>query len=189
VIITFNHHAQLNRNICYILVYTSTRAFLILLGYNLWLYYLALHYLLTRGCDHPIGRCRDNHDPRHNLGYVRGHRLSYTRRRRYYRANTRLNSLFLLRRIASCRVTARAPKISRYFYLLIAWLYSSPRALHTPTFRYIYLAIKTSATRLSRRRGRKFVVLDADYLAAPKSCPNFLYYRSKRGLLAGGVNG
>jgi hypothetical protein len=59
VIIALNHHAQLNRNICYILVYTSTCAFPILLGYSLWLYYLTLHYLLTRGCDHLIGRCRD----------------------------------------------------------------------------------------------------------------------------------
>jgi hypothetical protein len=25
------------------------------------LYYLALHYLLTRGCDHLIGRCRNIH--------------------------------------------------------------------------------------------------------------------------------
>jgi hypothetical protein len=41
---------------------------------------------------------------------VRGHRLFYARRYRYYRANTRSNSRFLLRRIASCRVTARAPK-------------------------------------------------------------------------------
>src|ERR1700733_5010536 len=54
-----DHHAQLNRSICYILVYTSTCAFPILLGYSLWLYYLALHYLLTRGCDHLIGRYRD----------------------------------------------------------------------------------------------------------------------------------
>src|ERR1700733_8414325 len=55
-----DHHAQLNRSICYILVYTSTCAFPILLGYSLWLYYLALHYLLTRGCDYLIGRYRDN---------------------------------------------------------------------------------------------------------------------------------
>src|ERR1700733_6621352 len=54
-----DHHAQLNRSICYILVYTFTCAFPILLGYSLWLYYLALHYLLTRGCDHLIGRYRD----------------------------------------------------------------------------------------------------------------------------------
>jgi hypothetical protein len=59
VIIAFNHHVQFNRSICYILVYIFTCAFPILLGYSLWLYYLALHYLLTRGCDHLIGRCRD----------------------------------------------------------------------------------------------------------------------------------
>jgi hypothetical protein len=41
---------------------------------------------------------------------VRGYRLFYARRRRYYRANTRSNSRFLLRRSASCRVTARALK-------------------------------------------------------------------------------
>jgi hypothetical protein len=59
VIIALNHHAQLNRSIYYILVYISTCAFPILLDYNLELYYQALHYLLTRGCDHLIGRCRD----------------------------------------------------------------------------------------------------------------------------------
>jgi hypothetical protein len=57
--IALNYYAQFNRSIYYILVYTSTCAFPILLGYSLWLYYLALHYLLTRGCDHLIGRCRD----------------------------------------------------------------------------------------------------------------------------------
>jgi hypothetical protein len=59
VIITLNYHVQFNKNIYYILVYTSTCAFPILLGYSLWLYYLAQHYLLTRGCDHLIGRYRD----------------------------------------------------------------------------------------------------------------------------------
>jgi hypothetical protein len=58
-----------------------------------------------------------------------------------------------------------------------------------PTFRDIYLAIETSAARLSRRRGRRSVVLDAGYLAVPKSCPDSLYYRSKKGLLAGGIDG
>jgi hypothetical protein len=53
---------------------------------------------------------RAYHDPRHNLGYVRGHHLLYARRRRYYRVNTRSNSRFLFRRTASYRVTARAPK-------------------------------------------------------------------------------
>jgi hypothetical protein len=32
-------------------------------------------------------------------------------------------------------------KISRCFYLLIAWLHSSPRALHTPTYPYIPLCL------------------------------------------------
>jgi hypothetical protein len=59
VMIALDHHAQLNRSICYILVYTSTCAFPILLGYSLVLYYQAQHHLLTRGCDHLIGRCRD----------------------------------------------------------------------------------------------------------------------------------
>jgi hypothetical protein len=59
VMIAFDYHAQLNRSICYIFVCTSTYAFPILLGYSLWLYYLALHYLFTRGCDHLIGRYRD----------------------------------------------------------------------------------------------------------------------------------
>jgi hypothetical protein len=59
VIIAFNHHAQLNRSIYYILVYTFICAFPILLDYNLWLYYLALHYFLTRGCDYLISRYRD----------------------------------------------------------------------------------------------------------------------------------
>jgi hypothetical protein len=54
--IALNHHAQLNKSIYYILVYISTCAFPILLGYSLRLYYLALHYLLTRGCDHLIGK-------------------------------------------------------------------------------------------------------------------------------------
>jgi hypothetical protein len=57
--IALNHHAQFNRNICYILVYTSTCAFPILLNYNLVLYYQALHYLLTRDYEHPIGRYRN----------------------------------------------------------------------------------------------------------------------------------
>jgi hypothetical protein len=57
--IALNHHAQFNKNIYYILVYTFTYAFPILLDYNLALYYQAQHYLLTRGCDHLIGRCRD----------------------------------------------------------------------------------------------------------------------------------
>jgi hypothetical protein len=57
--IALDYHAQLNRNICYILVYISTCAFLTLLGYSLWLYYLALHYLFTRGCDHLISRYRN----------------------------------------------------------------------------------------------------------------------------------
>ena len=48
-----------NKNIRYILVYTFTCAFPILLGYSLVLYYQAQHYLLTRDCDHLIGRCRD----------------------------------------------------------------------------------------------------------------------------------
>ena len=59
VVIALDHHGQLNRSICYILVYTSTRAFPIPMGYSLVLYYSALHYLLTRGCDYLIGRCRD----------------------------------------------------------------------------------------------------------------------------------
>jgi hypothetical protein len=59
VIITLDHYAQFNKSICYILVYTSTYAFPILLGYSLWLYYLALHYFLTRGCDHLIGKYRN----------------------------------------------------------------------------------------------------------------------------------
>jgi hypothetical protein len=63
------------------------------------------------------------------------------------------------------------------------------RRLYIPIFRYIYLAIETSAARLSRRRERKSVVLDVSYLAAPKSCFNSLYYRLKRGLLAGGIDG
>jgi hypothetical protein len=77
VMIALDHHAQLNRSICYILVYTSTCAFPILLGYSLWLYYLALHYLLTRGCDYLIGRCRDtpqfskpNYDPGNDNGIL-----------------------------------------------------------------------------------------------------------------------
>jgi hypothetical protein len=57
--IALDHHAQFNRNIYYILVYTSTCAFPILLGYSLWLYYLALHYLLTRGCDYLIDKYRN----------------------------------------------------------------------------------------------------------------------------------
>jgi hypothetical protein len=57
--IVLDYHAQFNRNICYILVYISTCAFPILLGYSLALYYQAQHYLLTRGCDHLIGRYRD----------------------------------------------------------------------------------------------------------------------------------
>jgi hypothetical protein len=52
VIIAFNHHAQFNKSIYYILVYTSTYAFPILLSYSLVLYYPAQHYLLTRSCDH-----------------------------------------------------------------------------------------------------------------------------------------
>jgi hypothetical protein len=59
VIIALDHHAQFNKSICDIFVYISTCAFPTLLGYSLWLYYLALHCLLTRGCDHLIGRCRD----------------------------------------------------------------------------------------------------------------------------------
>jgi hypothetical protein len=59
VIIAFDYHAQFNRNIYYILVCTSTCAFPILLDYSLWLYYLALHYFFTRGCDYLIGKCRD----------------------------------------------------------------------------------------------------------------------------------
>jgi hypothetical protein len=35
VMIALNHYAQFNKNICYILVYTSTCAFPILLGYSL----------------------------------------------------------------------------------------------------------------------------------------------------------
>jgi hypothetical protein len=59
VMIALDHHAQLNKSICYILVYTSTYAFPVLLDYSLRLYYLALYYLLTRDCDHPIGKYRD----------------------------------------------------------------------------------------------------------------------------------
>jgi hypothetical protein len=61
--IAFDYHAQFNRNIYYILVYIPTCAFLILLGYSLVLYYQAQHYLFTRGCDHLIGRCRNNSNP------------------------------------------------------------------------------------------------------------------------------
>jgi hypothetical protein len=78
---------------------------------------------------------------------------------------------------------------SRCFYLLIALLHSSPPRVHTPTFYYIYLAIKTSATRLSRRRERRSVALDASCLAVPESCPNFLYERSKGDLFTDGVDG
>jgi hypothetical protein len=59
VIIILNYHAQLNKSIYYILVYISTCAFPILLDYSLWLYYLALHYLLTRGYDYLIGKYRN----------------------------------------------------------------------------------------------------------------------------------
>jgi hypothetical protein len=57
--IAFNYHAQLNRNICYILVYTFIYAFPILLNYSPILYYQILHYLLTRDCDYLIGRYRN----------------------------------------------------------------------------------------------------------------------------------
>jgi hypothetical protein len=77
----------------------------------------------------------------------------------------------------------------RVIFIYLSRDYILRRALHMPTFRDIYLAIKTSAARLSRRRGRRSVVLDAGYLAVPKSCPDSLYYRSKRGLLAGGIDG
>ena len=58
VMITLDHHAQLNRSIC-ILVYTSTLRIPYPTRLQPLLYYLALHYLLTRGCDHLTGRCRD----------------------------------------------------------------------------------------------------------------------------------
>jgi hypothetical protein len=41
VIIAYDYYAQFNRNICYILVYIPTRAFPILFGYSLVLYYQA----------------------------------------------------------------------------------------------------------------------------------------------------
>jgi hypothetical protein len=41
VIIVFDYHAQFNKNIYYILVYTSICAFPILLSYSLVLYYRA----------------------------------------------------------------------------------------------------------------------------------------------------
>jgi hypothetical protein len=58
-IITVNYHAQFNRSICYILVYIFICAFPILLGYSLWLYYLALHYLFTRDYDYLIDKYRN----------------------------------------------------------------------------------------------------------------------------------
>jgi hypothetical protein len=41
---------------------------------------------------------------------MRGYRLFYTRRYRYYRVNTRLNSRFLFRRSIFYRITARTLK-------------------------------------------------------------------------------
>jgi hypothetical protein len=115
--IVFNYHAQFNRNICYILVYTSTYAFPILLGYSLWLYYLALHYLLTRGCDHLIGRCRDKCAS--DLNISRNKTLGY---RNYWKPYLNLNPIFIKK---AHKAIARL-SLSHFMYLVGGEIFSAP---------------------------------------------------------------